>query len=186
MTEDRYLAGDRRCWRSPPASSSAAAAAAPRDQIRIVGSSTVYPFTTAVAEQFARNNPGMKAPIVESTGTGAGMKLFCAGVGAQFPDIDNASRRIKESEFEDCAKNGVKQIVEIPVGIDGIALTESKTGAGIAADRRPTSTRRSPPTRSASRRPPRPGRTSIRRCPRSRSRSTARRRPPARATPSPS
>jgi len=95
-----------------------------RDQIRIVGSSTVYPFATAVAEQFGRNNPGMKAPIIESTGTGGGMKLFCAGVGTQHPDIENASRRIKKSEFDDCTKNGVTQIIEIPIGIDGLALIE--------------------------------------------------------------
>jgi len=100
-----------------------------RDQIRAVGSSTVYPFTTAVAEQFARKNPKFKAPIVESTGTGAGMKLFCGGVGAGFPDIEDASRRIKPSELEDCAKNGVKEIVEIQIGIDGIAFAESKSGA---------------------------------------------------------
>jgi phosphate transport system substrate-binding protein len=99
-----------------------------RDQIRAVGSSTVYPFTTAVAEQFARKNAGFKAPIVESTGTGAGMKLFCAGVGAQFPDIENASRKIKKSELDDCVKNGVKDIVEIQIGIDGIILAESKAG----------------------------------------------------------
>jgi phosphate transport system substrate-binding protein len=96
-------------------------------QIQIVGSSTVYPFTTAVAEQFQRTNPGMSA-IVESTGTGAGMKLFCGGVGDQHPDMTNASRRIKASEFQDCAKNGVKQIIEIPVGIDGLALIEGKGG----------------------------------------------------------
>jgi phosphate transport system substrate-binding protein len=96
-----------------------------RNQIRIVGSSTVYPFATAVAEQFVRNNPNFKPPIIESTGTGAGMKLFCAGVGAGHPDIENASRRIKKSEFDDCAKNGVKQIVEVPIGIDGLALIES-------------------------------------------------------------
>ena len=95
-----------------------------RDQIRIVGSSTVYPFATAVAEQFGRNNPGMKAPIIESTGTRGGMKLFCAGVGTQHPDIENASRRIKKSEFDDCTKNGVTQIIEIPIGIDGLALIE--------------------------------------------------------------
>ena len=104
------------------------AGGASRDQIRAVGSSTVYPFTTAVAEQFARKNAGFKAPIVESTGTGAGMKLFCAGVGAQFPDIENASRRIKKSEVEDCTKNGVTQIIELQVGIDGIAIAESKAG----------------------------------------------------------
>ena len=103
-----------------------------RDQIRAVGSSTVYPFTTAAAEQFARKNSSFKAPIVESTGTGAGMKLFCAGVGAQHPDIENASRQIKKSEIDDCVKNGVKDIVEIQIGIDGIALAESKTGAPLA------------------------------------------------------
>jgi phosphate transport system substrate-binding protein len=102
-----------------------------RDQIRIVGSSTVYPFTTAVAEQFARKNAGFKAPIVEATGTGAGMKLFCAGVGGRFPDVENASRRIKKSEFEDCEKNGVSGVVEVQIGIDGIALAESKAGAGM-------------------------------------------------------
>ncbi len=100
-------------------------------QIQIVGSSTVYPFTTAVAEQFQRANPGMHA-IVESTGTGAGMKLFCAGVGDDFPDMTNASRRIKSSEFEECAKNGVKQIIEVPVGIDGLALVQGKSGAGFS------------------------------------------------------
>ncbi len=108
------------------------AAGGARDQIRIVGSSTVYPFTTAVAEQFARKNAGFKAPIVESTGTGGGMKLFCAGVGAQFPDVEDASRRIKQSEFADCRKNGVSGIVEIQVGIDGIAIAESKQGASFA------------------------------------------------------
>ena len=81
-----------------------------RDQIRAVGSSTVYPFTTAVAETWQRKT-GMKAPIVEATGTGAGMKLFCAGVGAQFPDIENASRRIKKSELQDCTRHGVTGIV---------------------------------------------------------------------------
>jgi phosphate transport system substrate-binding protein len=100
-------------------------------QIQIVGSSTVYPFTTAVSEQFQRTHPGMSA-IVESTGTGAGMKLFCGGVGDQHPDMTNASRRIKASEFQDCAKNGVKQVVEVPVGIDGLALIEGKNGANMS------------------------------------------------------
>jgi phosphate transport system substrate-binding protein len=100
-------------------------------QIQIVGSSTVYPFTTAVAEQFQRTHPGMSA-IVESTGTGAGMKLFCAGVGDQHPDMTNASRRMKASEFEDCAKNGVKQVIEVPVGIDGLALIEGKNGPAMS------------------------------------------------------
>jgi phosphate transport system substrate-binding protein len=99
-------------------------------QIQIVGSSTVYPFTTAVAEQFQRTNAGMSA-IVESTGTGAGMKLFCGGVGDTFPDMTNASRRMKASEAADCAKNGVKQIIEVPVGIDGLALIESAKGANF-------------------------------------------------------
>jgi phosphate transport system substrate-binding protein len=99
-------------------------------QLQIVGSSTVYPFTTAVAEQFQRTHQGMSA-IVESTGTGAGMKLFCAGVGDNFPDMTNASRRIKKSEFEDCAKNGVKTIIEVPVGIDGLALIEANNAPGF-------------------------------------------------------
>ncbi len=100
------------------------AGSAARSQVKIVGSSTVYPFTTAVAEEFQRANPGISV-IVESTGTGAGLKLFCAGVGSNFPDLTNASRRIKSSEVEDCAKNGVKQIVEFPVGIDGLTVIES-------------------------------------------------------------
>jgi len=100
-----------------------------RDFIRAVGSSTVYPFATAVAEQYAKT--GAKSPVIESTGTGAGMKLFCAGIGAQHPDIEDASRRIKKSEYELCAKNGVKDIVEIQVGIDGIAFAEAKNGPGM-------------------------------------------------------
>jgi phosphate transport system substrate-binding protein len=105
-------------------------AAEARDQIRIVGSSTVYPFTTAVAEQFGKSS-GAKTPVVESTGTGGGMKLFCAGVGEAHPDATNASRAIKKSEFEDCQKNGVKDIVEIKVGFDGISMAQSKAGAPI-------------------------------------------------------
>ena len=93
-----------------------------RRNIRIVGSSTVYPFTKAVAERFSRTNPGVPTPIVESTGTGGGMKLFCAGVGGGHPDITNASRRIKASEFRQCQANGVAQITEIAVGLDGIAV----------------------------------------------------------------
>lgn len=104
---------------------------ASRDQIRAVGSSTVYPFSTAVAEMFVQANPGMKAPIIESTGTGGGMKLFCAGVGAQHPDIANASRRMKKLEFEQCEANGVKDIIEVQVGVDGLALAESTKGPGL-------------------------------------------------------
>lgn len=100
---------------------------APRQHIHVVGSSTVYPFTTAVAERFAQNRPSFHAPIVESTGTGAGMQLFCGGVGARFPDVENASRRIKASEFERCRANGVHRIIEVPIGIDGLALIESAT-----------------------------------------------------------
>ncbi len=98
---------------------------AARDQIRIVGSSTVYPFTTAVAEAFGKAT-GMKTPVVESTGTGGGMKLFCAAVGEDSPDFTNASRKIKKSEFDDCQKNGVTDIVEIKVGFDGLSLAQSK------------------------------------------------------------
>ena len=104
----------------------AAYAQSARDYISIVGSSTVYPFTTAVAEQFGKANASFKTPKVESTGTGGGFKLFCAGVGVQHPDVSNASRKIKASEVETCAKNGVKDIVEINIGFDGIVVASSK------------------------------------------------------------
>lgn len=104
---------------------------ATRDSIRAVGSSTVYPFAKAVAESLARSNPDIKSPIIESTGTGGGMKLFCAGVGAQHPDVENASRRIKKSEFEECQANGVKDVVEIQVGLDGIAFADAKKGQNL-------------------------------------------------------
>jgi phosphate transport system substrate-binding protein len=103
---------------------------AARDQIRIVGSSTVYPFTTTVAEAFGKASG--KTPIVESTGTGGGLKLFCSGVGEDSPDFTNASRPIKKSEFEDCAKNGVTDIVEIKVGFDGLSLAQSKDAKEFA------------------------------------------------------
>ena len=99
-------------------------------QLKIVGSSTVYPFTTAVAEEFQRATPGISV-IVESTGTGAGLKLFCAGVGANTPDMTNASRRIKASELEDCKKNGVNQVIEFPIGIDGLTVIQSASAAPI-------------------------------------------------------
>ena len=105
----------------------AATPALARDQIRIVGSSTVYPFTTAVAESFGKAS-GMKTPVVESTGTGGGIKLFCAGVGEDSPDIANASRPIKKSEFETCQKNGVTDIVEIKVGFDGLTIANAASG----------------------------------------------------------
>ena len=96
-----------------------------RDYINIVGSSTVFPFTSTVAEQFGRAST-FKTPKVESTGTGGGMKLFCAGVGVQHPDFTNASRRIKASELADCRKNGVNEVVEIKIGFDGIVLANAK------------------------------------------------------------
>jgi phosphate transport system substrate-binding protein len=102
------------------------AGAEARTQMRAVGSSTVYPFAKVVAERIARANPRLGTPIIESTGTGAGMKLFCAGVGERFPDVENASRRMKASEAKMCAANGVTQITEIQVGIDGISLATSK------------------------------------------------------------
>jgi phosphate transport system substrate-binding protein len=110
-------------------------ALAARDQIRIVGSSTVYPFTTAVAEQFGKKT-GMKTPVVESTGTGGGMKLFCEGVGEDKPDATNASRRIKKGEFESCQKNGVTDIVEILIGYDGLSLAQSKAGTPMKISRK--------------------------------------------------
>ena len=96
-----------------------------RDYISIVGSSTVYPFATVVAEQFGKTT-GFKTPAIESTGSGGGFKLFCGGVGVQHPDITNSSRRIKESEVKKCAENGVKEITEVKIGYDGIALANSK------------------------------------------------------------
>ena len=97
----------------------ASGAAHARDEIRIVGSSTVYPFTTAVAETFGKVSG--KTPVVESTGTGGGFKLFCAAAGVDSPDFTNASRAIKKSEFEDCAKNGIN-VIEIKVGFDGLTI----------------------------------------------------------------
>jgi len=101
-------------------------AADARTQMRAVGSSTVYPFAKIVAERIARANPRLGTPIIESTGTGAGMKLFCAGVGERFPDVENASRRMKASEAKLCAQNGVTAVTEIQVGIDGISLATAK------------------------------------------------------------
>ena len=97
-----------------------------RSQMRAVGSSTVYPFAKMVAERISRANPRLGTPIIESTGTGAGMKLFCAGVGEKFPDVENASRRMKASEAKLCQQNGVRAITEIQVGIDGISFATSK------------------------------------------------------------
>ena len=94
--------------------------------LRAAGSSTVYPFAKAVAERVARANPKLGTPVIESVGTGAGFKLFCAGVGERFPDISNASRRMKASEAKQCSANGVSQITEIQVGLDGVAVATAK------------------------------------------------------------
>jgi len=94
--------------------------------LRAVGSSTVFPFAKMAAERVARANPRLGTPIIESTGTGAGFKLFCAGVGERFPDISNASRRMKGSEAKQCVANGVKDVTEIQIGIDGLAFATAK------------------------------------------------------------
>lgn len=101
---------------------------ATRDSVRAVGSSTVLPFAKIVAQDFARDNPQFKSPIIESTGTGAGFALFCRGVGPDTPDISNASRRMKPAEFAECQANGVNDIVEIQVGLDGLAFASAKGG----------------------------------------------------------
>ena len=111
-----------------------AGAAEARDQIRIVGSSTVYPFSTTVAEQFGKTT-SFKTPVVESTGSGGGLKLFCAGIGVEHPDITNASRAIKKSEVEKCHKNGVTDITEVKVGYDGIVIANSKAAGAMEITR---------------------------------------------------
>ena len=97
-----------------------------RTNMRAVGSSTVYPFAKIVSEKIGRANPKLGTPIIESTGTGAGMKLFCAGVGERFPDVENASRRMKASEAKLCASNGVTLVTEIQVGLDGVSFATAK------------------------------------------------------------
>jgi len=101
-----------------------------RDQLYVVGSSTVYPFATVVAENFGRKS-GMKVPKIESTGSGGGMKLFCKGLGTQHPDITNASRRVKKKEFKKCQENGI-DFVEVKVGYDGIVIANSKKSPVMA------------------------------------------------------
>ena len=115
--------------------SGGAHAAAARDYISIVGSSTVYPFATVVAEQFGRTTK-FKTPKVESTGSGGGLKLFCSGVGIEHPDITNASRRIKSSEQALCAKNGVNDVIEVKVGYDGIVLGQSNKVPAVEMSRK--------------------------------------------------
>jgi phosphate transport system substrate-binding protein len=113
----------------------AAGVASARDYISIVGSSTVYPFATVVAEQFGKST-SFKTPKIESTGSGGGLKLFCAGVGVEHHDITNASRRIKQSEYETCVANGVKEIIEVKMGYDGIVLANSKKAAPLKLTRK--------------------------------------------------
>lgn len=115
--------------------SGAPADAAGRDYISIVGSSTVYPFATVVAEQFGKTTK-FKTPKIESTGSGGGLKLFCSGIGVQHPDITNSSRRIKKSEVEHCAKNGIKDITEIKVGYDGIVIANSRKAKQMRISRK--------------------------------------------------
>jgi phosphate transport system substrate-binding protein len=103
-----------------------------RDQIRIVGSSTVFPFTTMVAERFVASHPGARPPVVESTGTGGGFRLFCGGVGADYPDIADASRRMRRSEYRSCRQHGVDGVIELQVGIDGIAFAQSRRAVPLA------------------------------------------------------
>ncbi len=117
------------------AASGLASAQAGRDYIYIVGSSTVYPFSTVVAERFGRGSE-FKTPKVESTGSGGGLKLFCDGVGVDYPDVTNASRAIKQSEIESCAKNGVTEVVEVKIGYDGIVIANALAGEEVELTRR--------------------------------------------------
>lgn len=116
-------------------SSITSAQAIGRDTVNIVGSSTVYPFATVVAERFGRSTD-FRTPKIESTGSGGGMKLFCKGVGANTPDITNASRRIKKSEYDKCQKNGVTSITEVLVGYDGIVIANSKKAPNFELTRK--------------------------------------------------
>ena len=113
----------------------AASAAQARDQINIVGSSTVYPFATVVAEKFGKST-AFKTPKIESTGSGGGLKLFCSGVGVNTPDITNSSRKIKNGEVANCSKNGVGDVTEAKIGYDGIVLANSKATAPMELTRR--------------------------------------------------
>ena len=114
--------------------SSTAVAQSSRDYIYIVGSSTVYPFSTVVAERFGRGTE-FKTPKVESTGSGGGLKLFCDGIGVDYPDITNSSRAIKASEVEMCAGNGIDNIVEVRIGYDGIVFANAYSGENMSVSR---------------------------------------------------
>ncbi len=112
-----------------------ALAQAGRDYVYIVGSSTVYPFSTVVAERFGRGTE-FKTPKVEATGSGGGIKLFCDGIGVDYPDVANASRAIKKSEIESCAANGVTEIIEVKIGYDGIVMANAMAATEMALSRR--------------------------------------------------
>ncbi|HPF27741.1 MAG TPA: substrate-binding domain-containing protein [Steroidobacteraceae bacterium] len=116
--------------------SATAQAQSSRDYVSVVGSSTVYPFATAVAENFGRSQRRFKTPKVEQTGTGGGIKLFCSGVGVSYPDIVTASRRIKQSELDNCSANGVREVVEVKIGFDGIVLVNAKSAPTFKVTRR--------------------------------------------------
>jgi len=109
--------------------------AAARDTIKIVGSSTVYPFATVVAERFGKKTK-FNTPVIESTGSGGGLKLFCKGIGVEHPDITNASRRIKQSEIDSCTKAGINEITEIKIGYDGIVIANSRKGQNLSLTKR--------------------------------------------------
>ena len=109
--------------------------AAARDTIKIVGSSTVYPFATVVAERFGKKTK-FNTPVIDSTGSGGGLKLFCKGIGVEHPDITNASRRIKQSEIDNCAKAGINEITEIKIGYDGIVIANSRKGQNLSLTKR--------------------------------------------------
>ena len=109
--------------------------AAGRDTINIVGSSTVYPFATVVAEKFGKRT-AFNTPKIEATGSGGGIKLFCAGIGLDTPDITNASRAMKKSEFESCLNNGVNDITEVQIGFDGIAIANSNQAPQFSLTRK--------------------------------------------------
>ncbi|NIJ63579.1 phosphate transport system substrate-binding protein [Sphingomonas leidyi] len=104
--------------------------------IRAVGSSTVFPFTTAVAEAFVNQDKRRAAPVIESIGSGAGFRAFCEGVGSQYPDIANASRRMKRTEYDTCQKNNVGEILEVQIGLDGVVLAESNAGPRLKLSRK--------------------------------------------------
>ena len=113
----------------------ALSALSPRE-VKVVGSSTVYPFTKTVADAFVEAKPGRRTPVIESTGTGAGIARFCEGAGSNFADIVNASRRMRRTEFDTCKTNGVGDIIEVPIGLDGIALAESNSGPKLSLTRK--------------------------------------------------